>query len=445
MIDYSPIWISFKCAAFSIFITFFLGLFAARWMMTLKNKVIQLIFDGIFTLPLVLPPTVMGFFLLLIFGVNQPIGSFFLNVFGVRIAFSFSATVIAAVVISFPIMYRSARGALEQVDTDLVDAARTLGMSETSIFFKVLVPNALPGIISGGVLSFARGLGEFGATAMLAGNIVGKTRTLPLAVYSEVVSSDMHSASFYVVVIIAICFTAVILLNIYQLWVKKREAFKMHLEVDIYKKLSEFDLDVHFKIDEICLGVMGPSGSGKSMTLKCIAGIETPDSGRIVLDGRVLYDSNQHINLTPQERNIGYMFQNYALFPNMTVYDNIASPLLARRLDKTTIHDTVIQLMKELHIEGLEKRYPRQLSGGQKQRVALARLLIYNAEAILLDEPFSALDEDLKDELIKEMKTNLEAYHRPVVFVSHNKDEIKTLSHEMDIIKRGEMIHEEIS
>lgn len=225
MIDYSPIWISFKCAAFSIFITFFLGLFVARWMMTLKNKVIQLIFDGIFTLPLVLPPTVMGFFLLLIFGVNQPIGSFFLNVFGVRIAFSFSATVIAAVVISFPIMYRSARGALEQVDTDLVDAARTLGMSETSIFFKVLVPNALPGIISGGVLSFARGLGEFGATAMLAGNIVGKTRTLPLAVYSEVVSNDMHSASFYVVVIIAICFTAVILLNIYQLWVKQKRGY----------------------------------------------------------------------------------------------------------------------------------------------------------------------------------------------------------------------------
>lgn len=225
MIDYSPIWISFKCAAFSIFITFFLGLFAARWMMTLKNKVIQLIFDGIFTLPLVLPPTVMGFFLLLVFGVNQPIGAFFLNVLGVRIAFSFSATVIAAVVISFPIMYRSARGALEQVDEDLVDAARTLGMSETSIFFKVLVPNALPGIISGGVLSFARGLGEFGATAMLAGNIIGKTRTLPLAVYSEVVSNDMHSASIYVVVIIAICFTAVILLNIYQLWVKKKRGF----------------------------------------------------------------------------------------------------------------------------------------------------------------------------------------------------------------------------
>lgn len=219
----------------------------------------------------------------------------------------------------------------------------------------------------------------------------------------------------------------------------------MYLEVDIYKKLNEFDLDVHFKINEICLGVMGPSGSGKSMTLKCIAGIETPDSGRIVLDGRVLYDSEKHINLSPQERNIGYMFQNYALFPNMTVYDNVAASLVARKFDKNTIHDSVIQLMKDLHIEGLEKRYPRQLSGGQKQRVALARLLIYNAEVILLDEPFSAMDEDLKGELLKEMKIRLDAYHRPVVFVSHNKDEIKALSHEIYIIKKGEMIHEEIS
>lgn len=219
----------------------------------------------------------------------------------------------------------------------------------------------------------------------------------------------------------------------------------MYLEVDIYKKLNEFDLDVHFKINEICLGVMGPSGSGKSMTLKCIAGIETPDSGRIVLDGRVLYDSEKHINLAPQERNIGYMFQNYALFPNMTVYDNVAASLVARKFDKNTIHDSVIQLMKDLHIEGLEKRYPRQLSGGQKQRVALARLLIYNAEVILLDEPFSAMDEDLKGELLKEMKIRLDAYHRPVVFVSHNKDEIKALSHEIYIIKKGEMIHEEIS
>ena len=221
-LDLTPIWISLKTASITIVITFILGLLAAWWIYSRKSEALKMIFDGIFTLPMVLPPTVAGFFLLMIFGVNQPIGKFFMNVFGVRIAFSFSATVIAAVVISFPLMYRNSRGAFEQVDTDLVYAARTLGMSEWNIF---LIPNALPGIISGGVLAFARGLGEFGATAMLAGNIIGKTRTLPVAVYSEVMSGNMESAAFYVWVIIGICFTAVILLNLYQLYVRKKRSF----------------------------------------------------------------------------------------------------------------------------------------------------------------------------------------------------------------------------
>ena len=224
-LDVSPIWISLKTASFTIVITFILGLFAAWWMYSRKNEMVKMIFDGIFTLPMVLPPTVAGFFLLMIFGVNQPIGKFFLQVFHYRIAFSFSATVIAAVLISFPLMYRNARGAFEQVDVDLIHAARTLGMSEWTIFIKVLIPNALPGIISGGVLAFSRGLGEFGATAMLAGNIIGKTRTLPLAVYSEVMSGDMDSAAFYVWVIVGICFIAVVALNMYQIYVKKKRSF----------------------------------------------------------------------------------------------------------------------------------------------------------------------------------------------------------------------------
>lgn len=224
-LDLTPIWISLKTASITIVITFILGLLAAWWIYSRKSEALKMIFDGLFTLPMVLPPTVVGFFLLMIFGVNQPVGKFFMNAFGVRIAFSFSATVIAAVVISFPLMYRNARGAFEQVDMDLVYVARTLGMSEWSIFLKVLIPNALPGIISGGVLAFARGLGEFGATAMLAGNIIGKTRTLPVAVYSEVMSGDMDSTAFYVWVIIGICFTAVILLNLYQLYVRKKRSF----------------------------------------------------------------------------------------------------------------------------------------------------------------------------------------------------------------------------
>ena len=224
-LDLTPIWISLKTASITIVIIFILGLLAAWWIYSRKSEALKMVFDGIFTLPIVLPPTVAGFFLLMIFGVNQPIGKFFMSAFGIRIAFSFSATVIAAVVISFPLMYRNARGAFDQVDTDLVYAARTLGMSEWNIFLKVLIPNALPGIISGGVLAFARGLGEFGATAMLAGNIIGKTRTLPVAVYSEVMSGDMESAACYVWVIIGICFIAVILLNLYQLYVRKKRSF----------------------------------------------------------------------------------------------------------------------------------------------------------------------------------------------------------------------------
>ena len=164
--DYSPIWISVKTASLTIVIVFFIGLAAAKLVAGLKNEKFKMVLDGIFTLPLVLPPTVAGFFLLYLFGIRRPIGAFFVEYFGVKIAFSWGATVLAAVVISFPLMYRSARGALEQVDENLIFAARTLGFSEWRIFWKVMFPAALPGIACGGILAFARGLGEFGATAM---------------------------------------------------------------------------------------------------------------------------------------------------------------------------------------------------------------------------------------------------------------------------------------
>ena len=212
--DWSPVLISMKTASLSIFITFFLGIFAAGVVIRLKNETSKIICDGILTLPLVLPPTVAGFFLLYLFGVKRPIGQFFIDFFGVKIAFSWGATVLAAVVMSFPLMFRSARGAFEQVDPDLTAAARTLGMSEWEIFWKVLFANATPGILSGGVLAFARGLGEFGATSMIAGNIAGKTRTLPMAVYSEVAAGNMGAADRYVAVIVVIAFISILLMNL---------------------------------------------------------------------------------------------------------------------------------------------------------------------------------------------------------------------------------------
>ena len=209
----SPILISIKTAGIAILITFFLGIALAQWVVSLKNERLKMVLDGILTLPLVLPPTVVGFFLLYIFGVKRPIGKFFLDYFSIKIAFSWGATVLAAVVISLPLMYRSARGAFEQVDENILNAGRTLGMSEWKIFWKLKMPLALPGVASGGVLSFARGLGEFGATAMIAGNIAGKTRTLPLAIYSEVAAGKMEQAYGYVAIIVIFSFVVVLLMN----------------------------------------------------------------------------------------------------------------------------------------------------------------------------------------------------------------------------------------
>ncbi len=212
--DLSPIIISMKTACTAIFFTFFLGLFVALITVRLKSEKIKMVLDGILTLPMVLPPTVAGFFLLFIFGQKRPVG-IFLNSIGIKIVFNWTATVIAAVVIAFPLMYRSARGAFEQVDENLIFAGRTLGMSEWEIFWRVIMPEALPGVLSGGILAFARGLGEFGATAMIAGNIAGKTRTLPLAIYSAVAGGNMEEAYGYVAILVVFSFMIVVLMNVF--------------------------------------------------------------------------------------------------------------------------------------------------------------------------------------------------------------------------------------
>ena len=224
--DMSPILISMKTASLAIVITFFLGIGLAQWVVTLKHDKLKMIMDGLLTLPLVLPPTVAGFFLLYLFGVKRPIGKFFLEYFSVKIAFSWGATILAAVAISLPLMYRSARGAFEQVDPNILDAARTLGMSEWNIFWKLKMQLALPGIASGGVLAFARGLGEFGATAMIAGNIAGKTRTLPLAIYSEVAGGRMEQAYGYVAIIVVFSFLVVLLMNYFTMNGQKQRRVK---------------------------------------------------------------------------------------------------------------------------------------------------------------------------------------------------------------------------
>lgn len=222
-IDWSPLWISLRTAAATIVIVFFIGVIIAWWVERLQSQSLKIFADAVITLPMVLPPTVAGFFLLYFFGNNRFLGQLIYQMTGIKIAFSWLATVLAAAVISLPLMYRSARGALSQVDKGMLEAARSLGMTEWRIFWRIHLPNSLPGIIAGGLLAFARGLGEFGATAMIAGNIAGRTRTLPLAVYSAVAAGDWDAAGWYVAVIVGICLLVVIGLNVYLYKTKQQQ------------------------------------------------------------------------------------------------------------------------------------------------------------------------------------------------------------------------------
>lgn len=208
--DYTPLWISVKVAVTATIFTFFLGLLAARLVTTLGKW--KGLVDGIFSLPMVLPPTVVGFFLLIIFGKNGALGKF-LEKLDASVIFTWQGAVIAAIVVSFPIMYRTARGALEQVDENLIHAARTLGMSEIWIFLRILLPVARPGIVAAVILAFARALGEFGATIMIAGNIPGKTQTMSLAIYTAMQSGNRELAYRWVAIIMAISITTMFLMN----------------------------------------------------------------------------------------------------------------------------------------------------------------------------------------------------------------------------------------
>ena len=209
------------------------------------------------------------------------------------------------------------------------------------------------------------------------------------------------------------------------------------LYADIHRKIGEFDLNVLIESDASRVGILGESGSGKSMTLKSIAGIEAVDSGHIEVGGRVLYDSAERIELKPQKRNVGYMFQNYALFPTMSVLKNVMAGLgKATEENRSKAAD----MLRRFRMDGFENRLPGELSGGQQQRVALARIMVTEPALILLDEPFSALDSYLRDRMQVEMTEMLEDYIGQVVMVSHSRDELYRFSEELFILSEGSVI-----
>ena len=218
----------------------------------------------------------------------------------------------------------------------------------------------------------------------------------------------------------------------------------MSLFVDIEKDFGGFTLKVKFESDSLITAFLGASGSGKSVTLKCIAGILTPDKGRIVLNDRVLFDSEKHINLKIQKRNVGYFFQDYALFPNMNVKQNIMMGM--KRFGKDyPKEEKLLEVTKLLHIDDLLTHKPHQLSGGQKQRVALARIIVNEPEIILLDEPFSALDEFLRTKLQMEMKEVITKLNKQAILVTHSRDEAYILSNKTILIEKGQIIENNVT
>ena len=213
-LDYSPLWISLKTGLVATLLCFFLGIWTARSVMFMGKRAKAFV-DGLLTLPMVLPPTVAGFFLLIIFSLRRPIGTFLYQELSIKVVQTWLGCVLAASVIALPLMYRNARAAFEQVDIELIYAGRTLGMSERRIFWRVVLPSAGPGVVSGTILTFARALGEYGATSMLAGNIAGKTGTISQRIAMVIQNGDYLTAGIWVAVILFISFGIVVLMNLF--------------------------------------------------------------------------------------------------------------------------------------------------------------------------------------------------------------------------------------
>ncbi len=210
----------------------------------------------------------------------------------------------------------------------------------------------------------------------------------------------------------------------------------MSMVVDIEKRLGRFHLKLAFEAENETLALLGASGGGKSLALRCIAGVEKPDKGKILVDGKTLFDSEKGINLSPQQRRLGLMFQNYALFPNMTVWENIRCGARRER-DKARREEQAAAVMESFGLAPLAGHYPHQLSGGQQQRTALARMLVSAPEALLLDEPFSALDSHLRFRLERELRQRLRAFGKTVILVSHDRNEVFRMADSMVVLENG--------
>ncbi|MEM9816490.1 MAG: molybdate ABC transporter permease subunit [Cyanobacteria bacterium P01_D01_bin.6] len=478
--DLSPLWISLKTASVATVLAAVAGIAIAYWMSGYRGRGRGWI-DGILTLPLVLPPTVVGFLLLLLMGKNSPLGQL-LDRLGITLIFTWTAAVIAATVVALPLVYRTVLSAFAQVDLTLMSSARTLGAGEWRIFWQILLPLAWPGVLAGIILAFARALGEFGATLMVGGSIPGVTQTMPIAIFFAAEAGRLDIALLWVLCIVAICLLVIAGINygtpprrvtqgrppalikpLFNYLYFSHPAPRFHhcpqpvgalggasprrdnrtamppqFAAHIETPLSEFPLQVSFQAGQSPLGLLGASGSGKSMTIRCIAGLETPARGHIRFNDRILFDAQTGINVPCRDRHVGLVFQNYALFPHLTVAQNIAFGMTSVPKAKRIVE--VAHYLDRIGLTGMGERYPYQLSGGQQQRVALARAIAAQPDILLLDEPLAALDTYLRSQIEKLLREILSNYDGVTLFITHKLEEAYRLCADLLVLSQGQIV-----
>ncbi|KEF41582.1 MAG: hypothetical protein ER33_10435 [Cyanobium sp. CACIAM 14] len=452
----TPLWLSLRSAALAVLLVAPLGFFAAdrvqRWRGARRT-----VADLLLLSPLVLPPTVLGFVLLQLLGRYGPLGEPLARL-GLELVFSWPATVLSAAVVAFPLMYRTLLASLEQLDPGLEGVARSLGAGPWRVLRRLTLPLVLPGLGAGISLGYARALGEFGTTLMLAGNIPGRTQTLPLAIYAAVDAGDLDQAwrwTGQVLLLNGLCLALV------QLFLSRgqrpwrapasapvaappavpagrppvRTPAPFALAFVLRQRHGGFQLDLSLSTGCRRLAILGASGAGKSLLLRTLAGLERPRAGRIELNGRVLFDAARGIDLPPEHRRIAVMLQHDALFPHLSVAANVGFGLA--HLPPAERAARVARQLEAVGLLGLARHYPAQLSGGQQQRTALARALVTEPDLLLLDEPFSSQDAHRRRRLQQLMEDLLDRSGVPTLLVTHDMDEAYRLSEDLLVIERG--------
>ncbi|MFT3829006.1 MAG: molybdenum ABC transporter ATP-binding protein [Opitutaceae bacterium] len=445
---------------------------ALGWLLARRQWPGKTLLETLVALPLVIPPVATGLILLKLCGRHGPLGAAWRGMFGGDIVFTWRAVVVATAAMSLPLLVRAARVAFEEVPVRLENVARTLGAGRWRVFLLVTLPLARRGLAAGTVLAFARALGEFGATVMLAGMIPGETTTLALGIYHEVQLGHDDRALALVGVSALLAFAALATSE----WLLRgsggrgasggrtvvtdgalpgsaadgrrtdiasaapKDAVAGHALIleGLRWTAGDFSLEVSAAFADGATGLFGPSGSGKSTLAELVAGLRRPEAGRIVLGETVLADATAGLFLPPEERRIGFVPQEGALLPNLSVEGNLR--FAERRAPRTGRVARRAQVCALLGIEGLLARPVDGLSGGERQRVALARALVSAPRLLVLDEPLAALDAARKETVLPYLRRVRDEFGVPMLFVSHARDEVLTLCGDIAVIDAGRIL-----